>query len=112
IAASQPGANPKHALHEKLASGARGELLIISDGDIRVTPDYLRRVVAPLAEPHVGLVTCLYRGETPTIPPARLEALYMNSTFAPSAALAWRLGTNVGCGATLAMRSAGLARAG
>ena len=110
---SEPlGANPKVAVLDKLASEASGEVLVISDSDIRVTPEYLRRAIAPLSDSRVGLVTCLYRGEMPRNVPARLEALYMDSTFAPSAALAWRLGTDVGCGATLAMRAADLARAG
>lgn len=113
VVISEPlGTNPKAAVLEKLASEARGEVLVISDSDIRVTPQYLRRAVAPLNDPRVGLVTCLYRGEMPRNIPARLEALYMDSTFAPSAALAWRLGTDVGCGATLAMRASDLARSG
>ena len=38
-------------------------LLLVNDSDIRVPPDYLRRIVGPLEDPGVGLVTCLYRGE-------------------------------------------------
>lgn len=112
VVAGPLGANPKAAVLESLAREARGEVLVISDSDIRVTSQYLRCAVAPLANPATGLVTCLYRGEAPANLPARLESLYMDSTFAPSAALAWKLGTDVGCGATLAMRAADLARAG
>lgn len=112
VVATTKGVNPKAAVLETLAREARGQVLVISDSDIRVTPEYLRRAIAPLSDPAVGLVTCLYRGESPANLPARLEALYMDSTFAPSAALAWRLGTDVGCGATLALRAADLARAG
>jgi len=106
------GVNPKAAILNTLAAEARGEVLVISDSDIRVTPDYLKRVTAPLRDPAVGLVTCLYRGEAPRSLPARLEALHMDATFAPSAALALRLGTQVGLGATLAMRRSDLERCG
>ena len=41
---------------------ARHELLLVNDSDIRVPSDYLRKVIAPLADASVGLVTCLYRG--------------------------------------------------
>jgi ceramide glucosyltransferase len=106
------GANPKAATLNALAGEARAEILVISDSDIRVTPEYLRRVVAPLADPQVGAVTCLYRGESPANLPARLESLHMDASFAPSAALAWHLGNSVGLGATLAMRKRDLQAAG
>ena len=112
IVADSLGANPKAAILHALDAEARGDVLVISDSDIRVTPDYLPRVVAPLAEADVGLVTCLYRGESPQNTSARLEALHMDATFAPSVALAHWLGTSVGLGATLAIRRTDLARAG
>ena len=112
LVAEPLGTNPKAAILHALSGHARGEVLVISDSDIRVTPDYLRRVVAPLQDPSVGLVTCLYRGERPLNTPARLEALHMDAAFAPSAALAWRLGTRVGLGATMALRASDLSRAG
>lgn len=106
------GSNPKAATLHKLAAEARGEVLAICDADVRVTPDFLRRVVAPLADPSIGMVTCLYRGELPQNIPARLEALHMDAAFAPSVALAWKLGTDVGLGAAVIMRREDLSRAG
>ncbi len=44
------GGNPKSASLDRLAAQASGELLVMSDGDVRVAPDYLRRVTAPLAD--------------------------------------------------------------
>lgn len=45
-----------------MVAEAAYEYLVISDSDVRVSPNYLRDVVRPLLQPEVGLVTCLYRG--------------------------------------------------
>ncbi|MBT9330994.1 bacteriohopanetetrol glucosamine biosynthesis glycosyltransferase HpnI [Paracidobacterium acidisoli] len=54
--------NAKVSSLERMAAAARHDLFIISDSDVRVTPDYIRSVVAPFADANVGAVTCLYRG--------------------------------------------------
>lgn len=54
--------NAKILSLEKMARAAKYDLLIISDSDVRVDPQYVREVVAPFADAAVGVVTCLYRG--------------------------------------------------
>ena len=54
--------NAKILSLELMAHAAQHELLIISDSDVRVDRDYVREVVAPFSDPHVGAVTCMYRG--------------------------------------------------
>ncbi|HEY6147973.1 MAG TPA: glycosyltransferase, partial [Thermoanaerobaculia bacterium] len=53
--------SPKVAALASAAKASRYELLLISDGDIRVGPHHLSRMVAPMSDPRVGAVTCLYR---------------------------------------------------
>jgi ceramide glucosyltransferase len=45
-----------------MAKVATHDLWAISDSDVRVTPDYLRRIVLPFADEKVGCASCLYRG--------------------------------------------------
>jgi ceramide glucosyltransferase len=54
--------NAKVASMEVMEAAARYEILVISDSDVRVTPDYLRAVALPFADPDVGGMTCPYRG--------------------------------------------------
>src|SRR5882762_6407814 len=56
------GANVKVSNLSQMLAEARHDYLIVNDSDIRVEPDYLGRVTAPLADSRVGMVTCLYRG--------------------------------------------------
>lgn len=107
------GANRKASLLHHLAEQARYETLVISDSDMRVTPDYLRRVVAPLADPAVGLVTCPYLGAQAHNLTAGLEALHMGVTFLPAIMLARKvLGMRFAMGASVSLRRGDLARIG
>jgi len=105
--------NRKACILHDLAAQASHEVLAVSDSDMRVTPDYLRRVVAPLADPAVGLVTCLYKGERPVTFTARMEALHMGATFLPSVLVARGfLEMRFALGATVVLRRRDLDRIG
>ncbi len=71
----------------ELRRHAQGSVLLVSDADIRVPLGYLRDVVAPLADPSVGLVTCAYRARAETMP-GRFEALGVATDFGPSTMVA------------------------
>jgi ceramide glucosyltransferase len=78
-----PGANRKVANLCQMMRHARHDVLVMSDGDIRVRRDYLRTLVAPLDDPAVGLTTCLYRGHAPLGFPSVVESLFINTDFLP-----------------------------
>jgi ceramide glucosyltransferase len=90
----------------QMARQARHEYLIVNDSDIRVEPDYLRRVLGPLADPKVGLVTCLYRGIANSSLGSRLESLGISTDFCAGVLVAQTVenGIHFGLGSTLAFR--------
>ncbi|MTJ83333.1 MAG: glycosyltransferase [Telmatospirillum sp.] len=84
---------------------ATGEILVIADSDVRVDAGYLDDVVAPFADPAVGLVTSLYIGRPVDGLWSRIGAMGVNHGFLPSALVARALGRGDGCfGATMAVR--------
>jgi len=97
------GANAKVSKLAELEKLARHEILVISDADVRVPPDFLANAVAPLAEesgaegsrpvtgsapaahgatrPAVGLVNCFYRLANPSTTAMQWEAIAINADF-------------------------------
>lgn len=95
-----------------LAREARHPVLIVNDSDISVPAGYIRDVTAPLRDPNVGMVTCLYRAEARDWP-SRFEALAVASDFAPSTLVAQMFGVaDFGLGSTMAFRRTDLERIG
>ena len=104
--------NGKVGVLSDLARHARYPVVVVNDSDIRVEPDYLRRVTAPLTDPEVGVVTCLYRPVGDSFA-ARFEGLGVSTDFAPSVLVARFCGMeDFTGGATLAFRRADLERIG
>ena len=108
------GANVKVSNLAQMLVEARYDHLIVNDSDIRVEPDYLRRVIAPLADSRVGMVTCLYRGVASPTLGSRLEELGISTDFCPSVLAARQLegGIRFGLGSTLAFRRTELEKIG
>jgi ceramide glucosyltransferase len=108
------GANRKISQLVHLAAATDAPVLVLADADMAVGPDWLTAVTAPLAEPGVGLVTCLYRGVAADDGVwSRLTALSVDWHFLPNAALGEALGQARGCyGATIALRADTLASIG
>lgn len=108
------GANVKVSNLAQMLTEARYDHLIVNDSDIRVEPDYLRQVTAPLANSQVGLVTCLYRGVPGATLGSRLEALGISTDFCASVLVARQLegGIHFALGSTLAFRRVELDKIG
>lgn len=96
-----------------LATRAKHPLIVLADSDIAVAPDYLEAVTAPLADPQVGIVTCLYHAKSVGGFWTRVGAQFINEWFAPSVRIAHAGGSrSFGFGATLALRASVLADIG
>jgi ceramide glucosyltransferase len=99
------GANLKVSNLMNVLAQARHDWLVLADSDISVTPDYLSRVTAPLNDPRVGIVTCLYHGVSHAALSSRLGQLFIDDWFAPSVRLAHAFGsTRFAFGSTIALR--------
>src|SRR6202045_2473020 len=98
------GTNRKVSNLINLAAEARHDVLVLSDSDIIVDPDYLKTRVGPLDAPGVGLVTCLYRSAAaPGLWP-RLAAAAIDHHFLPSVLFGLKLGLAKPCfGSTIAL---------
>jgi len=99
------GANFKVSNLLNMLPHAQHDLLVLADADIYVAPDYLARVTAPLADPTVGIVTCLYYGIPGRSLWSRLGRLFIDDWFAPSVRLSNAFGsTRFAFGSTIALR--------
>jgi ceramide glucosyltransferase len=108
------GGNAKVSNLINMLPAAHYDILVLSDSDIRVPPHWLSEVTAALAQPGVGLVTCLYQGV-----PGRaglwpkLAAMGSSYEFLPNAVAGMSLGLAEPCmGSTIALTRAVLTRIG
>jgi ceramide glucosyltransferase len=107
------GSNLKVSNLINMAERARHDVIVIADSDIAVEADYLRAVAAPLADPSVGVVTCLYVAHGVSGFWSRVGALFVNEWFGPSVRVAHMVRSRrFGFGATLALRRETLDRIG
>ncbi|MGH8001751.1 MAG: bacteriohopanetetrol glucosamine biosynthesis glycosyltransferase HpnI [Brasilonema sp.] len=98
------GTNPKVSNLANAVTKAKHEILLIADSDIRVETDYLQRVIQPLQDKSVGVVTCLYRslakGWVTT-----LEAVGIATDFHPSVLVSNQIeGIKFAFGSTIVIR--------
>jgi ceramide glucosyltransferase len=83
--------NDKVARLVRLTNEAKYDLFVITDGDVRVRPDYLRNVAAPFRDPKVGAATCLYVSTQERSFLEELQSISMISDFFAGIIVAWQV---------------------
>ncbi len=98
------GSNRKVSNLAQMMKAANYDHIVVNDSDIRVERDYLRRILAPMQDAQVGMVTCLYRAEAGRSLASRMEAVTIATDFAGGVLCAVELegGLHFGLGSTLA----------
>ena len=103
------GQNLKVSNLQNMLAAVKHDRIVILDSDIRVGPNHLRKLMAPLTDARVGLVTCLYRAAEAPDFGARLEAVGITAEFAAGVLMAWMLeGVKFALGSTMATTRARL----
>ena len=109
IAQGEARANGKIQNLEAAWPMARYDVLVISDSDIKLRPDYLRAIVEPLSDPNVGCVCTPYRAVHAHRWFEKLELLTMNADFVPNLVFTAVMGlVTFGLGASMCFRRADL----
>lgn len=112
VVGEEPGcSNRKIAKLIKMAERApKADIFVLSDADVSVDRDYLRRIVGELiADEKIGIVTCAYRARPIGTLASRFEALYVNTDFVPQILFAEMVEPmHYGLGATIAIKRAAL----
>jgi ceramide glucosyltransferase len=107
------GANRKVSNLINMGQVARHPLIVLADSDVAVGPKYLRTLAAALAEPGVGVVTCLYRGLPIGGFWSRLSTMAVHDHFLPGVAIGLALGLARPClGPTIGLSRETLSRIG
>jgi ceramide glucosyltransferase len=107
VVISQIQAGPNGKVNNLLGglTEARHEILVMSDSDVLVQPDYLRTIVAPLADPKVGGACTLFKVTTALRWFEQLELLTINADFIPNVIFAHLTGASKCClGPSIALR--------
>jgi ceramide glucosyltransferase len=113
IDARRYGSNAKVSNLINMAERAKHGVLVLSDSDISVAPDYLGRVVGGLLQPGVGAVTCPYTGRAGGNGWSTLAAMGTSYDFLPNMVFGSYWGVADAClGSTIALRRETLAAIG
>src|SRR5579859_1963110 len=105
VTGEPPYPNAKVFSLDRMLAAAANDLVVMSDSDIRVTPDLLRTVAAEFQDQQLGVATCPYRAVAGKSLWSRLEATGMNTDFWGSALVARMLeGMHFAVGPTIAAR--------
>ena len=113
VTGKPPWPNPPAYCFYRMAEVSTHEILVTSDSDVEVAPNYLREVVTPMLDKNVGMVTCLYRGKNAAGFWAGLTAIGMSVEMTAGVLVANLLeGMKFGLGPTIAVKRDALNKIG
>jgi ceramide glucosyltransferase len=113
ITGKSPWPNPPAYCFCRMSEVAASAILVTSDSDVEVGPNYLKEVVAPLLDPKVGMVTCVYRGKNAAGFWSGLTAIGMSVEMTAGVLVVNLLeGIKFGLGPTIAVKKEAVKRIG
>jgi ceramide glucosyltransferase len=113
VTGDPPWPNAQNYCFHRLTGAATHDILVTSDSDVEVGPNYLRDIVPPLLDPQVGAVTCAFRGKSAGGFWAYLDAIGQSVEFTAGVLMSNLLeSTKFGLGPTIAVRKDSIARIG
>jgi ceramide glucosyltransferase len=113
VTGKPPWPNPPAYCFSRMMEVAANEILVTSDSDVQVAPNYLKEVVAPLLRPCVGMVTCVYRGKNAAGFWSSLTAIGMSVEMTAGVLIANLFeGMKFGLGPTIAVKKEAVKRIG
>lgn len=105
VTGKPPWPNPPSYSFARMTEIAAHDILVTSDSDVEVAPNYLREVAPPLLDPKVGMLTCLYRGKNAGGFWSGLDAIGMSVEMSAGVLVANLLeGMKFGLGPTIVAR--------
>lgn len=113
ITGQPPWPNPPAYSFHRMSEISKYDILVTSDSDVMVAPNYLREVIAPLLDRQNGMVTCVYRGKNLGGFWSALDAIGMSVEMTAGVLVANLLeGMKFGLGPTIAVRKDALVKIG
>ena len=113
VTGDPPWPNAQNFCFHQLTDEAAHDILVTSDSDVQVAPNYLREVVPPLLDPKVGAVTCLFRGKSAGGFWAYLDAIGQSVEFTSGVLMSNLMEvTKFGLGPTIVVRKDSIGRIG
>jgi ceramide glucosyltransferase len=113
VTGKPPWPNAQNYCYHCMTPEAKYDVLVTSDSDVEVAPNYLRDVVSPLLDPKVGAVTCMFRGKNAGGFWAALDAIGQSVEFSAGVLIVNLMEEmKFGLGPTVVVRRDSLAKMG
>jgi ceramide glucosyltransferase len=113
ITGKPPWPNAQNYCYHCMTPEAKYDIIVTSDSDVEVAPNYLREIVPPLLDPKVGAVTCIFRGKNAGGLWGNVDAIGQSVEFTAGVVMVNLLeGMKFGLGPTVVVRKDSLAKMG